>query len=156
MTSLKKALIVSAVPPPPPGRDDAGIYRRLGHFIEVLSQMSGSLEIAHFSGRDDWTNQRSSDDVSRLVSEYFSVAVKVTVIPLHKTVSPWTRRWPVFSASAHPKFYPFVGEEQLLGVQRMLDASPDLIVAHRLPAMVALTRARFGRRSCRYARSSIA
>jgi glycosyltransferase involved in cell wall biosynthesis len=131
-----RAVIVTLLPPPNAARDRHGVYRRLRMFLHGIKDVCKEIEIVHFT-RPEQTALAAN--ASAKSSAFWGMPVTVTLVPLNLKPRVWWQFGSLaFSIHYRGDFRPYLGSDQASALRRVLDASPALIFAHRLPAMTAL------------------
>lgn len=129
--SAMKILIVTPTTPPNPGKDDAGVYRRLNMIADALATI-GDVEVLHYAGRK-WF------DSGNLASK-LGASSKTTVVPMRDVPPRWLRA--IYALIRPRLFFSLSGRTQVAAVEACLDRQPDLIFVHRLAAMAPFFRVR--------------
>lgn len=130
-----KILIVTPTAPPNPGKDDAGIYRRLNMFAEALATV-GDVEVLHYAARS-WSGWNNS---AIFASSKLKASSKTTVVPMRDAPPRWLRA--IYALMRPRLFFSLSGRAQVTAVETCLDRGPDLVFVHRLAAMAPFFRAR--------------
>ena len=135
MKLANRAVVVTPLPPPVPSRDRHGVYRRLRLFLQALGHVCETIEIVHFADFDD-AHAWLPDDAC---SDYWGVAVRVVRLPLNLAPRNWlaAASTPI-DITARGDFRPYAGASQKRDLEALMASSPNLVFAHRLPAMWAL------------------
>jgi glycosyltransferase involved in cell wall biosynthesis len=135
-----RCLVVTVLPPPDPLKDRHGVYQRLGMFVQSISTLGCTVEIAHFVPADHISTEYESA-MSAVARDVWGVPVHVHLLPLNLDARRWwqTAQTP-FGVRYRGDFRPYLGTAGLRGLGGLLDARPDIVFAHRLPAMEALRR----------------
>lgn len=135
-----KALLVTPLSPPLEGRDVHAIYKRLRMFVQALSEVSDTIVMLHFITLDapEWNMDPIRLDEQQ--SQYWGAKVKVKLVAERKGSQRW---WEYLSAVLsvldRPRFYRFVGDEQVAAISTAL-AETDLVFVHRLVALAPFFR----------------
>jgi glycosyltransferase involved in cell wall biosynthesis len=131
-----RSLVVTVLPHPEPTRDRHGIYRRLGMFLQGLREVCDKIEIVHFTHSEPTESTASASDLS---SSFWGIPVSVSMVPLDQEPRSWLHAsYLPFSVRYRGDFRPYLGSAQVCALRTILSTSPQLIFAHRLPAMTAL------------------
>jgi glycosyltransferase involved in cell wall biosynthesis len=105
-------------------------------FLRGLQQVCESIEIIHFA-----PSQRMPlvGHASAVSSSFWGMPVSARAIPLNLQPRTWWQTGSTpFTVRYRGDFRPFIGREQASALERILDTTPELIFAHRLPVMTAL------------------
>ena len=135
-----KVLIVTFFHVPWVSTDQTGISRRFGAFLRALHRVSTDITLLHIVPEAMRAAAGPLDALSRSQSEFWGVPVRVA-LELRRTRAE--TRWSHYGAGildvgAQPDWFPYSGADLAAAVGRHLDESPDLVFAHRLPAMLPL------------------
>jgi glycosyltransferase involved in cell wall biosynthesis len=131
-----RGLVVTVLPHPDPARDRHGIYRRLGMFLHGLREVCETIEIVHFTHAEPTGSAASASDLS---SSFWGLPVSVSMVPLDRERRSWWQAgYLPFTVRYRGDFRPYLGFAQASALRSILGTSPQLIFAHRLPAMTAL------------------
>jgi glycosyltransferase involved in cell wall biosynthesis len=134
--AFMRGAVVTLLPQPDPARDRHGVYRRLGMFLRALKEVCDEIELIHFAGPDEVASAVASSAVS---SAFWDVPVSVRLAPLNIGPRSWCQAASApFTLRYRRDFRPYIGPDQASALRRILGFSPDLVFAHRLPAMAAL------------------
>jgi glycosyltransferase involved in cell wall biosynthesis len=139
-----RALLVTPLSPPVEGHDVHAIYKRLRMFVQALSEVSDTIVMLHFIVPDapEWNMDPVRLDEQQ--SQYWGAKVTVKLVAERKTSQHWWEYLSaVFSILDRPRFYKFVGEEQVAAISAAL-AGTDLVFAHRLVALAPFFRIKRG------------
>src|SRR5882757_6792287 len=136
-----KALVITPTNPPVEGRDVHAIYKRLRMFVQALAEIGSSIVMLHFVEPDAPEWKQDPDELNQAQSRYWGVKVSVKLATKRKVEMHWWQylTFP-FSVLDRPRFYPYVGSEQVAAISAQLREPPSLIVAHRLTVMAAFFR----------------
>jgi len=133
--AVKRVVVVTPLPTPDPVRDQHGVYRRLRVFLRALGRVAETVEVAHFADMESSTPRLSDDGYS----DYWGVKLRVVRLPLNCEPRQWLAAASApIDICARRDFRPFAGPLQKRALQALMANEPDLVFAHRLPAMWAL------------------
>jgi glycosyltransferase involved in cell wall biosynthesis len=137
---LMRCLVVTVLPPPDPLKDRHGVYQRLRMFVQSMSNLGCAVEIAHFVPVDQ-IGAGSESALSAISGHIWGAPVAVRLLPIHLGARRWwqTVQTP-FGVRYRGDFRPYLAASSLRALRGLLDTQPDIIFAHRLPAMEALRR----------------
>lgn len=136
-----KALVITPTSPPVEGRDVHAIYKRLRMFVQALAEVSDSIVMLHFVEADAPEWGMDPHELESLQSKFWGVSVNVKLVAVRKAETRWWQYFPAaFSILHRPRFYPFVGSEQIAAITSALSEAPDVVFAHRLKAMAPFLR----------------
>jgi glycosyltransferase involved in cell wall biosynthesis len=136
-----KTLLITPTNPPVEGRDVHAIYKRLRMFVHAMHEISDSIVLLHFVEPDapEWSMDSRQLDLAQ--SKYWGVNVNVKLAAKRKVEMRWWQYLTsLFSVLHRPRFYPYVGSEQVAAIMSQLKEKPDLVFAHRLTVMAAFFR----------------
>ncbi|QPF90280.1 glycosyltransferase [Bradyrhizobium commune] len=136
-----KSLIITPTYPPMEGRDVHAIYKRLRMFVHTLSEMSDCVTMLHFVEPGAPELEQDSRQLDHAQSDYWGTSVRVKLVVKRKQPIPWWQhlRSP-FSILSRPRFFPYVGDDQVAAIVSELEERPDLVLAHRITAIAPLFR----------------
>jgi glycosyltransferase involved in cell wall biosynthesis len=135
-----KVLVVTALPAPWASAEQNGIARRFGGFLRALHRVSQDITLLHIVSEAVRAAAGPLDELSRSQSDYWRVPVHVALAPRRtRTETRWNHYGAgILDASAQPAWFPYGGADLAAAVGSHLDETPDLVFAHRLPAMLPL------------------
>lgn len=141
-----KVLVITFFHVPWVGTDQTGVARRFGVFLRALHRLSDDITVLHIVPAAMISAAGPLDALSRSQSEFWGVPLRIALEPRQtRTETAWSHYGAgVLDADAQPAWFPYAGAELAEAVGRHLDRSPDLVFAHRLPAMLPILRS--GRR----------
>jgi glycosyltransferase involved in cell wall biosynthesis len=123
------------------GRDVHAIYKRLRMFVQAMAEVSDPIVMLHFVDSDapEWhMNPRQLDQAQ---SKFWGVDVTVKLAAKRKDEMRWWQYLPsIFSILYRPRYYPFVGSEQIAAITSSLSQAPDFVFAHRMAAIIPFFR----------------
>ncbi|MGY8679162.1 glycosyltransferase family 4 protein [Bradyrhizobium sp. UFLA05-153] len=136
-----KALVVTPTNPPVEGRDVHAIFKRLRMFVQVLGEMSDSVTMLHFvePNAPEW--KQDPCELDRAQSKYWGTNVRVRLVARRKNAIRWWQHVSSpYSVLTRPRFFPYVGDEQVAAISSQLDEEPCLVLAHRITGMAPFFR----------------
>src|SRR4051812_11423783 len=136
-----KVLVVTPTNPPVEGRDVHAIFKRLRMFVQVLGEISDSVTMLHFvePNAPEWKQDPS--ELDRAQSKYWGTDVRVRLVARRKNAIRWWQHFSSpYSVLSRPRFFPYVGDEQVAAISSLLKEGPDLVLAHRITGMAPLFR----------------
>ena len=144
-----KVLVVTFMHVPWVSTDQTGIGRRFGTFLHALHQLSDDITLLHIVPRAMMEAAGPLDALSRSQSEFWGVPLRIALEPRQtRAKTAWSYYGAgVLDSAAQPTLSPYGGAELAEAVGRHLDQAPDLVFAHRLPAVLPILRS--GRRPAR-------
>ena len=139
-----RALVVSTLFPPTDPRDVYGGYQRLRLFIRAIGKLGAQIDVLHVIPEVEIAAYHDLELLQRQVSDYWGVAVSVTLIPRRTRKDTFRNYYlsGILHASEQPEFYRFTGPDQAAAIGRQLDREPDIVFVPQLEAMCAVLRAR--------------
>lgn len=141
-----RVLVVTFFHVPWVSTDQTGIARRFSAFLRALHRVSQDITLLHMVPEAMRAAAGPLDELSRSQSEFWGVPVHVV---LETRRARTETRWSFYGAGildvrAQPAWFPYGGADLAEAVGRHLDEQPDLVFAHRLPAMLPIIQS--GRR----------
>lgn len=139
--AFMKALVITPTNPPVEGRDVHAIFKRLRMFVQALGEMSDSVTMLHFvePGAPEW--KQDPCELDRAQSGYWGTNVRVRLVAKRKVAIGWWQHFSSpYSVLSRPRFFPYVGDEQVAAISSLLKEGPDLVLAHRITGMAPLFR----------------
>ena len=134
-----RAVILTMLRSPDPARDFHGIYNRLRIFIQGIGRVCDEVEIIYFAALNS-NDTKSSDALGEINSKFWGTVVKVKLIPINLKPRPrWQKVMAPFDLRVRGDFRPFLGRVQIEALKLAVSAPPDVIFAHRLGSMIALS-----------------
>ena len=135
------SLVITPTSPPIEGKDVHAIYKRLRMFIQALAEVSDSVVVLHFVDPDGPEWQMDQHQLDSEQSKFWNVKVSVKLAAKRKAEMRWWQYLSaIFSILDRPRFYPFVGGGQIEAITSCLREAPDLVLTHRLAAIVPFFR----------------
>jgi glycosyltransferase involved in cell wall biosynthesis len=137
------ALVITPTSPPIEGRDVHAIYKRLRMFVQTMAEVSGSIVMLHFVDSDAPEWHMDPRQLDQAQSKFWGVDVTVKLAAKRKDEMRWWQYLPsIFSILYRPRYYPFVGSEQIAAITSSLSQAPDFVFAHRMAAIIPFFRIR--------------
>jgi glycosyltransferase involved in cell wall biosynthesis len=141
-----RAVVITHLPPPDPVKDRHGVYRRLGLFVQGIGRVCQDVEIVHIAREDhisteDRISTEKSEHSRDRLNEYWATPVATRSIPADEAPRVlWQAAHAVFHVRYRGGYRPLLGSAQAQALRTILADRPDVIFAHRLPAMAAVLR----------------
>lgn len=141
-----KALVVTFFHVPWAAGDQTGIQRRFGAFLRALHRVCDDITMLHIVPEGMIESAGPLDALSRSQSDFWGVPLRIALAPRRtRAATAWNHYGAgVLDVAAQPAWFPYSGPDLAEAVGRHLDQGPDLVFAHRLPAMLPIMRS--GRR----------
>jgi glycosyltransferase involved in cell wall biosynthesis len=141
MADFMKALVITPTFPPVEGRDVHAIYKRLRMFVQTLGEISDTVTMVHFVEPDAPEWEQDPGQLDRAQSKYWGANVAVKLVAKRKDpIRWWQHLSSPYSILSRPRFFPYVGNEQVAAISSLLKEGPELILAHRITGMAPLFR----------------
>ena len=123
------------------GRSEAGgKHHRAGMFFRALGRISSRVELVHLVPEKilELATEGKALDASQ--SDFWGIPVAVTLLPRRsRPKTSWTYYGAgIASAAGQYALYPYGGTAIQAGLAKLLDSKPDLVLADRLDAMLAI------------------
>lgn len=136
-----RALVLSATLPVVSERDQQGVMHRLRLYIDAMASLTPDIHIAHIAPAS--AAEVPAPELARRQAAFWGRDVQVSVI--HRAPIPGGFRGHYLDgladAGRQRNFRPFADPGPVAEVAALLtEIRPDLVLAHRLPAMAALLR----------------
>lgn len=136
-----KALVITPTNPPVEGKDVHAIYKRLRMFVQALGEMSGSVTMLHFVEPDAPEWKQDPCQLDRAQSSYWGTNVRVRLVARRRDKIRWWQHFSSpYSILSRPRFFPYVGNEQVAAISSQLKEGADLVLAHRITGMAPFLR----------------
>ncbi len=136
-----RALVITPTTPPVAGKDVHAIYKRLRMFVQELGEMSDSVTMLHFVEPDAPEWKLDPCQLDRAQSSYWGTNVRVRLVAKRKDAIRWWQHLSSpYSVLSRPRFYPYVGNEQVAAISSQLKEGHDLVLAHRMTGMAPFFR----------------
>jgi glycosyltransferase involved in cell wall biosynthesis len=110
-------------------------------FLGSIGEISEETDVLHFARPGHWSLEKNPDELSEIQSSYWGRSVKARVVPGSPfNSSPVGYARSIFSAAHQGRFSSFAGQSQIGAVRSSLRGTHQLIVVHRLGAMIPVLR----------------
>jgi glycosyltransferase involved in cell wall biosynthesis len=139
-----KVLFISHHVPVDPRTSIQGIFRRMRMFVDALKSIS-SLDMIFYVPRSQDTSRQAAERLQGALREHWDVDAQVHLCPRRQvnTASKWSSYWSSISNFYMQGVQAYTsGPEQVAFFDHCLDSHPDLIFAHRLPAICPVMRSK--------------
>ncbi len=135
-----RALVVTSAPLATTPDQRAGLFMRLGIFLDALGQLADRIAIAHFLPAAARELAEPSDRLDAQLSAFWGRELRAVLLPQQTRTETFANHYlrGIAHAAAQPTVFPYAGAEQAAAVGALLDAGPDIVLVHRLPAMCAV------------------
>lgn len=138
--SAMNSLFVTFFHAPLRNTDHSGITRRYEPILRALSRVSDTITAVHIVPPELVGQNPDLVELSREHSEFWNVAMQVRLIPRGaRPNTTWNHYVPgITRASAQPQLSSYAAPSVFRHLAPFLEAGPDLVLAHQLPAMLPI------------------
>jgi glycosyltransferase involved in cell wall biosynthesis len=142
--TLKRVLAVSCNLPYPPENHIHGLFQRLGMFLEAAASLAERVDLLYFA-RPELADGQVRVRVQEALAAKYATEIDVTIIPaehgprnsFYKELLSGT-----LGIQHQSEYAPYCQPRPLRALGDAVSKGPDLILAHRLSAMIPLLRLR--------------
>lgn len=134
------SLFITPMLPASSEQDRGGKHRRAGVFLRALARVSDTVRIVYIVPLHMMALASDPVALNRSQSNFWGVELAVTLIPrATRRQTMWNYYIAgILSAGAQHDFYPYVGDEVVAQIGRLLDTSPDCVMVDRLDVMLPI------------------
>lgn len=121
-----------------------GVFQRLDLLVRSLLAAVQSVHCLFLISKDIELDARDISALEQRLRSHWGRNLQITVAPVLDDAGPkslWMRFGAgIFDAESLPVFLPFRGAAVTRAIEQALASEPNLVLAHRLPVMMALRR----------------
>ncbi len=144
MNRVPRILFVSRVYPADFERAVFGIFQRMRVVLDAVQATGAMTRLLFFTFDKEIRAAPSAQALSALFLERWGIIAEIVLVrSRERQANAWnTYAGPALDYAGHADYWPVAGSAQVAALENALDAGVDLLVVHRLGAMVPVLRSR--------------
>ncbi len=136
--TVKRGLFISALCPSDFSTAVHGVFSRMTMLLEALQAHCEELEILFFIPPDPRFSALDAVGIEADLQRHWNVKAQVSLCRKEPMAHDGYANYfaPIFGVARNPEYASLLGKAQIAAYEACLARSPNLILAHRLPAML--------------------